>query len=267
MKLGLAQLCSRQNKAANVAAAAEAVDRLASQGCDLVVLPEMFNFHGLDDAYTEAAEPLAGPASEWASRTAREHGIFLHCGSFAERRGDRIFNTSLVFDRTGAQIARYSKLHLFDAKLPDGLEYKESATITPGSDIATCEIEGWTVGLAICYDIRFPQLFAALADRGAHLLVLPAAFTVPTGIAHWEPMLRVRAVETGCYVAGCGQWGRYARGRENYGHTMVVDPWGIVIAQSRERVDTVVADLDMDHLLAVRERLPVQRHRRRDLFG
>jgi nitrilase len=267
VKLGLAQLTSRQNKAVNLAAAGAAVDRLASQGVDLVVLPEMFNFHGLDDAYAATAEPVPGPTSEWAGRKAREHGIFLHCGSFAERRGDKIFNTSLVFDRTGAQLARYSKIHLFDVKLPDGLLYQESATITAGSEVAVCDCDGWTIGLAICYDLRFPQLFHALADRGAHLIVLPAAFTVPTGISHWEPLLRARAIENGCYVAACGQWGRYARGRENYGHSMVVDPWGMVIAQCGERTDTLVADLDMEYLHAVRERMPVQRHRRRDLFG
>ena len=267
MRLGLAQLSSRQNKASNLAAAGEAVDRLASQGVDLVVLPEMFNFHGLDDAYTTAAEPIPGPASDWAGAKAREHGVFVHCGSFAERRGDKVFNTSLVFDRTGAQIARYSKIHLFDVKLPDGLVYQESATITAGDEVVVFECEGWTVGLAICYDLRFPQLFHALADRGAHVIVLPAAFTVPTGISHWEPLLRARAIENGCYVAACGQWGRYARGRENYGHSMVVDPWGMVVAQCRERVDTLVAELDMAHLRSVRERMPVQRHRRRDLFG
>jgi nitrilase len=267
MKLGLAQLSSRQNKAVNLAAAGAAVDRLASQGVDLVVLPEMFNFHGLDDAYAATAEPVPGPTSEWAGRKAREHGIFLHCGSFAERRGDKIFNTSLVFDRTGAQLARYSKIHLFDVTLPDGLLYQESATITAGSEVVVCDCEGWTIGLAICYDLRFPQLFHALADRGAHLIVLPAAFTVPTGISHWEPLLRARAIENGCYVAACGQWGRYARGRENYGHSMVVDPWGTVIAQCGERTDTLVVNLDMEYLRGIRERMPVQRHRRRDLFG
>jgi predicted amidohydrolase len=267
VKIGLAQLNSRQNKVANLAAAGEAVAQLAAQGCDLVVLPEMFNFHGLDDSYAAAAETIPGPGSEWASDAARRHRVFLHCGSLAERRADKAFNTSLVFDRSGEEIARYSKMHLFDAKLPDGLEYRESASITAGDEIVACDCDGWTVGLAICYDIRFPQLFYALADRGAHLIVLPAAFTVPTGVSHWEPVLRARAIENGCYVAACGQWGRYARGRENYGHSMVVDPWGTVIAQCRERVDTLTAELDMDYLLAVRERLPVQRHRRRDLFG
>jgi nitrilase len=267
MKIGLAQLNSRQNRAANLAAAGEAVDRLAQAGVDLVLLPEMFNFHGLEDAYAEVAEPIPGPTSDWAQRKAREHGVFLHCGSLAERRGDKVYNTSVLFDRTGAESARYSKIHLFDAKTPDGLDYRESAAFTPGNEVVTCDCEGVTVGLAICYDVRFPQLFHALADRGAQLFLLPAAFTIPTGISHWEPCLRARAIENGCYMAACGQWGRYARGRENYGHSMVVDPWGVVIAQCPEGTGTLVAELDMDHLRDVRERLPVQRHRRRDLFG
>lgn len=267
MRIGLAQLNSRQNKDANLAAAGEAIDHLAAQGVDLVLLPEMSNFHGLEDAYAEAAEPIPGPSSHWAQQKAKEHGIFLHCGSFAERRGDLVYNTSVVFDRSGAEIARYSKIHLFDAKTPDGLEYRESAAFAAGAEIVTCDSEGVTLGLAICYDVRFPQLFHALADRGAHVFLLPAAFTVPTGISHWEPCLRARAIENGCYVAACGQWGRYARGRENYGHSLVVDPWGVVLAQCREGVDTLTAELDMDHLRRVRERLPVQKHRRRDLFG
>jgi predicted amidohydrolase len=267
MKIGLAQLNSRQNKAVNLAAAGQAVDKLAQQGVDLVLLPEMFNFHGLDDAYAEAAEPIPGPSTQWAREKAGEHGIFLHCGSLAERRGDKVYNTSVVFDRTGAEVARYSKIHLFDAKTPDGLEYKESAAFAAGSEVAVCDCDDVKVGLAICYDVRFPELFHALADRGAQLFLLPAAFTVPTGISHWEPCLRARAIENGCYVAACGQWGRYARGRDNYGHSMVVDPWGVVVAQCREGVDTLTAELDLEHLRDVRERLPVQRHRRRDLFG
>jgi predicted amidohydrolase len=267
MNIGLAQLNSRQNKAANLAAAGEAIDRLATQGADLVMLPEMFNFHGLDEANAAAAEEIPGPSTEWARDKARQHGIFLNCGSLIELRAGKRYNTSVVFDRAGAEIARYSKLHLFDVKLPDGLEYAESAAIAPGNDVVVCDCAGVKVGLAICYDLRFPQLFHALADRGAEVLLLPAAFTVPTGISHWEPLIRARAIENGCYLAACGQWGRYARGRENYGHSMVVDPWGTVIAMCRERVDTLVAEIDLEYLHAVRERMPVQRHRRRDLFG
>jgi predicted amidohydrolase len=162
---------------------------------------------------------------------------------------------------------RYSKIHLFDAITPDGLEYKESAAFAPGNEVVTCDCEGVTLGLAICYDVRFPELFYALVDRGAQVFLLPAAFTIPTGISQWEPCLQARAIENGCYMAGCGQWGRYARGRENYGHSMVVDPWGTVVAQCREGLDTISVELDMEYLASVRQRLPIQRHRRRDLFG
>jgi deaminated glutathione amidase len=267
MKIGLAQLNSRQDKAANLTAAGQAVDKLARQGVDLVLLPEVFNFHGLDDSVAEAAETIPGPTTEWAGDQARRHGIFLHCGSFAERRGDKVYNTSVVFDRNGAEVARYSKIHLFDATTPDGLEYRESAAYCPGNEVVVCDCEGVTLGLAICYDLRFPELFHALVDRGAHVFLLPAAFTIPTGISHWEPCLRARAIENGCYIAGCGQWGWYAQDRENYGHSMVVDPWGTVMAQCRESIDTLSVELDMEYLNAVRLQLPVHRHRRRDLFG
>ena len=266
MRIGLAQLNSRQNKPANLATAGQAVDRLAAQGVDLVLLPEMFNYHGLDAANAAAAEPIPGPSTDWARDKARRHGIFIHCGSLAEQRGESVYNTSVVFDRSGIEAARYSKIHLWDARTPDGLEYRESDSFAAGREIAVFDCEGVTAGLAICYDVRFPQLFHALVDRGAQLFLLPAAFTVPTGISHWEPVLRARAIENGCYMAACGQWGAYARGRQNYGHSMVVDPWGVVVAQCREGVDTIVADLDMEHVRAIRERMPVQRHRRRDLF-
>ncbi|MBN1320315.1 MAG: carbon-nitrogen hydrolase family protein [Thermoleophilia bacterium] len=267
MRIGLAQLNSRQNKSVNLAAAGQAIDRLAARGADLVLLPEMFNFHGLDAANAAAAEPIPGPSTDWARDKARQLGIFIHCGSLAEQQGESVYNTSVVFDRSGAEVARYSKIHLWDARTPDGLEYRESDSFAAGSDIVAFECEGVTAGLAICYDVRFPQLFHALVDRGAQLFLLPAAFTIPTGISHWEPVLRARAIENGCYMAACGQWGAYARGRQNYGHSMVVDPWGVVVAQCREGVDTVVADLDMEHVRAIRERMPVQRHRRRDLFS
>jgi nitrilase len=178
-----------------------------------------------------------------------------------------VYNTSIVFDRKGDELARYSKIHLFDAILPDGLEYKESAAFAPGNEVVCCDCDGVRFGLAICYDVRFPELFHALVDMGAQVFLVPAAFTIPTGITQWEPCLRARAIENGCYAAGCGQWGRYARGRENYGHSMVVDPWGTVIAQCSEGTGTLTADLDLAYLDSVRERLPIQKHRRRDLFG
>ncbi len=221
MKIGLAQLNSRQDKSDNLAAAGEAIDHLAQQGADLVVLPEMFNFHGDDGDYIDTAETIPGPSSCWAAERARKHGVWLHCGSLAERRGEHIYNTSVVFDRTGVETARYSKLHLFDVVLPDGLEYLESKVIMAGNEIVVCDCEGVKLGLAICYDLRFPQLFHMLADHGAQVFILPAAFTVATGVSHWEPLLKARAIENGCYVAACGQWA----GTRRIGRTTVTAWW------------------------------------------
>lgn len=267
VRIGLAQLSSGRDKSANLAAAGDAVDQLVSKGADLVVLPEMFNHLASDEKNALAAESIPGPSSEWARGKAREHAVFLHCGSLIERRGDALLNTSVVFDRNGTEVARYSKMHLFDVRLPDGTVYSESKAIAPGHEPATFDCEGMTVGLSICYDLRFPELFRSLADRGAHLFVVPAAFTVATGINHWEPLMRARAIENGCYVAGCGQWGRTGAGDQRYGHSMVVDPWGVMIAQCGEGTGTVSAELSLDYLRAVRERMPVLQHRRRDVFG
>jgi predicted amidohydrolase len=267
MKIGLAQLNSRQDKSANLASAGAAIDRLAADGVDLVLLPEMFNHLGSDEENARAAETIPGPSTVWAQDRARKHGLFVHCGSVIERRGEKLLNTSVLYDREGIEVARYSKIHLFDVRLPDGTTYLESRNITPGHEVVAFPCEGVTLGLSICYDLRFPELFHALADRDAQLFLVPAAFTVATGISHWEPLLRARAIENGCYVAACGQWGRSGPGNQCYGHSMVVDPWGVVIAQCREGAGTVSAEVDLDYLHAVRERMPVQRHRRRDLFG
>jgi nitrilase len=267
MKIGLVQMNSGQDKAANLAAAGEGIDKLARQGVDLVLLPEMFNHLGSDEQNAAAAEEIPGPSSEWAQRQAKQRGIFVHCGSIIERRVDGNYNTSVVYDRSGDEVVRYSKLHLFDIVLPDGSRYLESEAITAGDRIAAFDCEGVVMGLAICYDLRFPELFRALAEAEAEVFLLPAAFTVPTGMYHWEPLIRARAIENGCYMAAAGQWGQWARGKQCYGHSMVVDPWGAVIAQCREGVDTLAVVLDMDYLRSVRERMPVLRHRRRDLFG
>ena len=267
MKIGLVQMNSRQDKAANLAAAGDGIEKLAHQGVDLVLLPEMFNHLGSDPENAAAAEEIPGPSTEWARGQARDRGIFIHCGSVIERRDEGDFNTSVVFDRSGDEVVRYSKLHLFDIRLPDGSRYLESEAITPGDRIALFECDGVVAGLAICYDLRFPELFRALAEAGADLLLLPAAFTVATGMYHWEPLIRARAIENGCYVAACGQWGQWARGKQCYGHSLVADPWGTVIGQCREGVGTLAVELDIAYLRSVRERMPVLKHRRRDLFG
>ena len=266
MKVGLVQLNTTDDRVANLAQAEMAVERVVTQGADLVLLPENFNHRGTEEANAAAAETIPGPGYEWARAMARKHGVFFHLGSLITRHGDERFNTSVVFDRGGAEVARYSKIHLFDVELPDGALYYESDAISPGNEIVTFECEGITFGLAICYDLRFPELFRALADRGAEVFLVPAAFTIPTGISHWESLLRARAIENGCYVAASGQWGPSKVGKPCYGHSMVVDPWGVVVAQCRESVSSLVAELDLDYLREVRRRMPVLEHRRRDLF-
>jgi nitrilase len=267
VKIGLAQLNSAADKAVNLAQAEELIAAAAADGADLIMLPENFNHRGTDEEHAAAAESLPGPSSEWARGLARKHGVFLHLGSLMELRGVERFNTSVVFDRAGDEVARYSKIHLFDVELPDGTLYYESEAISPGRDIVTFECEGLTFGLAICYDLRFPELFRALADRGVQVFLVPAAFTVPTGISHWEALVRTRAIENGCYVVACGQWGPSAVGRPCYGHSMVVEPWGVIVSQCREGVGHITADLDVDYLRSVRRRMPVLEHRRPDLFS
>ncbi len=272
MKIGLAQLNSQNDKTVNLAAAERAVAALAARGCDLVLLPEMFNYRWTDEANRAEAEPIPGPASKWAAGQARRHGINLHLGSLIECRQDETgterLNTSVVFDREGKETARYSKIHLFDVDLPGGVSYRESSVVSPGDRVVTVEVEGVILGLSICYDLRFPELYRALALNGAQVLVVPAAFTVPTGISHWEPLLRARAIENGCYVVACGQWGPSAPGKAPcFGHSLVVDPWGVVVAQCSEGVGVVTAEIDLDHLQDVRGRMPVLKHRRPDVFG
>jgi nitrilase len=192
--------------------------------------------------------------------------VFVHLGSLIELRGSERFNTSVIYGPDGREVARYSKIHLFDVELPDGTLYRESEAISPGDRAVVFECEGLTFGLSICYDLRFPELFRHLADLGAQVLLVPAAFTVPTGISHWEPLLRARAIENGCYVAAAGQWGPSAVGRPCYGHSLVVDPWGTVVAQCSEAVGFVTAEVHEDYLRSVRNRMPVLRHRRPETY-
>ena len=267
MKIGLCQMNTQDKKAKNLEAAEAAIDKLAAQGADLVVLPEMFHFLGPDEEKITNAEPVPGPSIDRLQRKAKEKRIFVHCGSILEKDGNKIYNASVVFNRQGERVAFYRKIHLFDVEIPGGIVYKESAVVTPGKDIMTFNCEGITVGLSICYDLRFPELYRRLADRGVSLILIPAAFTLMTGKDHWEPLIRARAIENVCYVAACGQWGFHPVNNQCYGHSMVVNPWGMIIAQARDGETTVLAELDFEYMHSVREKLPALQHRRKDLFG
>jgi deaminated glutathione amidase len=269
MKVSLIQMNSINDKAANIAAARALIERaVAEESPDWVLLPEQFDWAGgaKGDKARNAETLPGGPAYAMVQELAAKHGIFLHAGSFMEKiEGDeRIHNTSVVFDREGREIARYRKIHLFDVTAPDGVSYKESATVKPGDLVVTYDCEGVKVGCTICYDLRFPGLFQALADRGAKMIAVPSAFTQQTGKDHWEVLLRARAIETETYVCAAAQTGTFTVNNETratYGHSLVADPWGLVVAKASDGVGVVSTRLDMALVKRVRKMIPVAQHK------
>jgi predicted amidohydrolase len=258
LRVACVQLNASAEKAENIERMEALVARAASTGADVVVLPEKWNGIGSADYLREIAEPLeSGETVEAMAEWARRHGITLVGGSIAERREGRekLSNTCVVFDSGGEVIAVYRKIHMFDVEV-GGHVYRESEAEEPGDAPATCEAEGWKLGLTVCYDVRFPELYRILALEGAELMTVPAAFTLYTGKDHWELLLRARAVENQCYVAAANQWGTYADGKAAYGRSMIVDPWGIVIAQAADEDGVVAAEIDRTHLERVRDSLP-----------
>ncbi len=272
MKISAIQMNTGSEKALNLTQACDLVAQAVAQdGPDMVVLPEVFAFMGASVAEKRAAAeelPVAGQsggaAYESLREMARSHGVFVHGGSFVERDGDAYYNTTLAFDRTGAELARYRKIHLFDVTTPDGRSYRESDTFGAGQAVVTYRADAATIGCSICYDLRFAELYRALAEAGADVIMVPAAFTLQTGKDHWEVLLRARAIETQTYIVAAAQTGSYFEGsdeRVSWGHSMIVNPWGHLIAQAGEGIGHASAALDLDYLSTVRARIPVARHR------
>ena len=266
MKVSLIQMESQADKAANLATAEALIDEVVERDRpDLVVLPEHFHMRDANaDNKRAGAEALEGDSiSAMLKSLATRHGIWLHGGSFCERAPDgRFHNTTLVFDPEGQVRATYRKIHMFDITAPDGTQYHESALTTPGREIVTYDMGDLRMGCAICYDLRFGELFVELARRGAKVIALPASFTLMTGKDHWETLVRTRAIDTQCYILAAGQTGRMADGtRPAWGNSMIVDPWGSVIARARDGVGSVTGHLDFDYQKDVRTRMPVADHR------
>jgi predicted amidohydrolase len=260
------QLSSQAEVAANL----EVVDRLVGEaaraGAALVLLPENFAFMGRETDKRALAERLDDPEAPIQAalrRLARREQVTLVAGGFPERSADpeRPHNTSLVVAPDGAVAATYRKIHLFDVEL--GSEsHRESGATLAGSEVVSTRVGGFEVGLSICYDLRFPELYRKLVERGAEVLTVPAAFTLKTGKEHWHVLLRARAIESQCYVLAAAQWGTHPLGRSTYGHSLVCDPWGTVIAEASDRIGFVTARLDRAFLHEVRTRIPAHQHRR-----
>ena len=267
--VAVVQMNVRDDKAANVRTALELIDRAAGTGARLICLPEVWTFMGDDDGTRANAEPIPGPVTDQLAARARQHGVYLHAGSILERvEGDpRVRNTTVVIAPSGEIVARYRKIHMFDITLDGGEAYRESAVVAPGDEVVTFDMDGVTVGLAICYDLRFPELFRILALRGAEIIVLPAAFTMTTGKDHWEVLIRARAIENQVFMIAPGQHGTYDDKHWCYGRSTIVDPWGVVLATAPDPDTVITATLDRERLAAVRRQIPSLANRMPDRYA
>src|SRR3712207_3358709 len=248
MRVAVCQLNAREDRAANLAVARELLGRAAAAGADLAVLPEYVDHLGPADT-TPKPEPVDGEFGQFFGDAARDLNMWVLAGSFHEAGPDpqRTYNTSLVFDRAGRLAAVYRKIHLYDVEIAGRVTYQESRSVAPGADLAVTDVAGVRLGLSICYDLRFPELYRQLAVAGeADVLAVPAAFMLHTGRDHWEVLLRARAIENQCYVLAAGQIGDHDPGRTCFGRSMIVDPWGTVLSQAPDTVGIVTADLALD---------------------
>lgn len=260
------QLTCTSDAAANLDAATTLVRRAARLGARFVATPENTDFLGPHAEKLRRAEALDGPLCTHYGRLAAEHGLHLLLGSFAERAEvpGKVHNTSVLFGPDGRIVASYRKLHLFDVDVNADARFKESDTVAPGDAVVCAQTELAPIGLSICYDLRFPELYRALRDRGASVLTIPSAFTLTTGKDHWEVLIRARAIETQCWVVAPGQSGRHDDGglRHSWGHSMIVDPWGHVVGMASDGPGLALAEIDPRRVHEVRRGIPVASHRR-----
>ena len=270
MRVAVCQMHSGEDVEANVKEAESLLGEAADGAADLAVLPEMFAFMGPARLRAQVAEPVPGPITGRLAVLARDRSMWVLGGSVLEADDGRVFNTSVLFDRTGELVTRYRKIHLFDAEPPGQPPIRESETFSAGEELVTHETEFGRIGLTICYDLRFPELYRGLMALGAEILTVPAQFQWATGVDHWEVLLRARAIEDQCFVAAAAQWGEFGspeEPRRSYGHSMVVGPWGdVLVAAPEEGSGVWFADLDMAELRRVRKVLPVLEHRRLGLI-
>ena len=267
MRIALLQMTSGIDPAANAATLVDAVGAAKAGGAGMLFTPEM---SGLLDRNRARAAPLLrdeanDPVLTAVREAARAHGVWVALGSLAlagERSDGRLINRSLLIDAEGAIRARYDKLHLFDVDLPTGESWRESSAYAPGEGAVIASTPAGLLGLSVCYDLRFPALYAALSDAGAELLTIPAAFTVPTGKAHWHVLMRARAIENAAWVIAAAQIGSHEDGRATFGHSLVVDPWGEIVLDMGKEPGLAFAETDLARVVDARARIPVLAHRR-----
>jgi len=269
LRTAVIQVNSRDNPAENLATVEHFLDRAANMGAQFVGLPELWTYLGPGSGFEEAAQTIPGPTIERLQEKARKHKMIVHTGSMVERSPNtpgKFHNTSVLINRDGEIVAQYRKIHLFDVDLANGEKHYESERIVPGNQVVTAEIDGITFGLTVCYDLRFPELYRSLALRGAQVLLVPAGFTLHTGRDHWEVLLRARAIENLCYVVAPAQVGKYPPDRQCFGRSMIIDPWGLVLAQAQDMPTVIMAEIDLAQIEHARAQIPCLGHRRPEVY-
>lgn len=269
MKVALCQLNSRQDKEQNILAALHELDVAGQSHADVAVLPECVDYMGKADGIKARSEEHLGPTIDRFAEKARKYGMWVLAGTLRTTTPDdeRCANTAYLINPQGEVAYFYNKVHMFDVRIEGQVDFLESSAVKAGSEIGFTHIGDVAVGISICYDIRFPELFRAQALKGAKVLFIPAAFTLYTGKDHWEVLLRARAIENQCYVVAVGQWGTHAEGIVSYGRSMVIDPWGTVITCVPDGINTVLADLNLERIDEVRNNVPSLANRRPEVYS
>lgn len=267
LKIAVCQLITTDNKQSNIKKAVQMIDEAAKNGAELIVLPEMFNCPYDNSYFPKFAEVFPGETSLAMINAAKKNNVYLVAGSIPEEKNGKIFNTSYFYNRSGDLIGTHRKMHLFDIDVKNKIYFKESDTLTAGNDITIVNTEFGKIGLAICYDIRFVELFRIMSLKGAELVILPAAFNMTTGPAHWELSIRMRALDNQFYVIGAAPARNINASYLAYGNSRVSNPWGEIIASCDEKEQIIYSDLKGDKITSVREQLPLLKHRRTDLYS
>ncbi len=267
--VGVVQMSSGANLTENVRSALALVDEAADRGAMYVQVPEYFNYLGPAKGYAAAAESIPGATTDQMGSLAKERGITVHLGSLLERSSveGMSFNTSVVINPQGVIVATYRKAHLFDVEVPGSIVHRESDVITPGEELVVVKLAEFNLGLSVCFDVRFPEMYRALVSHGAQVLSIPAAFNATTGRAHWEVLVRSRAIENHAFVVAAAQVGSTVEGIDTFGHSLIVDPWGLVLAEATTHgPEVLVAELDLTEVARRRAQIAVLNFRRPALY-
>lgn len=266
IKLALIQMHVTNDKAQNLDQAEKLIKKAATEKADIVVLPEMFNTPYQNEYFPQFAEVCPGETTDRLSKIAKENKIYLVGGSIPEREGEKLFNASFIFDKNGHIIGRHRKMHLFDIDIVNGIRFKESDTLSAGNEVTVCDTEFGKIGIAICFDMRFPELMRLMVDDGAKLIIVPAAFNMVTGPAHWHMTAKMRAVDNQVYFCIASPARNEQASYVAYGHSIVCGPWGNIVAELDEKENVLITEIDLTEVDKYREQLPLLKARRHDIY-